>query len=150
MEKLFYTWDEQFDDTNKMCDQLEADEFIPDVVVGISRGGLIPGVMISHKLEIPFKPVHASTRDFPHWENYLPKPKDEKLFFNSDSDALIAKGLVTLIASIYSDEKAEDIVSNEIDLMEEFELGVILSPARRNGAYSMLKTIKEYAKKLVT
>ena len=45
MEKLFYTWDEQFDDTNKMCDQLEADEFIPDVVVGISRGGLIPGVM---------------------------------------------------------------------------------------------------------
>ena len=65
-------------------------------------------------------------------------------------DALIAKGLVTLIASIYSDEKAEDIVSNEIDLMEEFELGVILSPARRNGAYSMLKTIKEYAKKLIT
>ena len=54
MEKLFYTWDEQFDDTNIMCDQLEADEFIPDVVVGISRGGLIPGVMISHKLEIPF------------------------------------------------------------------------------------------------
>ena len=55
-----------------------------------------------------------------------------------------------MIASIYSDEKAEDIVSNEIDLMEEFELGVILSPARRNGAYSMLKTIKEYAKKLIT
>ena len=79
MEKLFYTWDEQFDDTNIMCDQLEADEFIPDVVVGISRGGLIPGVMISHKLEIPFKPVHASTRDFPHWENYLPRPKDEKV-----------------------------------------------------------------------
>ena len=40
MEKLFYTWDEQFDDTNKMCDQLEADEFIPDVVVGISRGAV--------------------------------------------------------------------------------------------------------------
>ena len=80
----------------------------------------------------------------------VPEEKDEKLFFNSDSDALIAKGLVTLIASIYSDEKAEDIVSSEIDLMEEFELGVILSPARRNGAYSMLKTIKEYAKNLVS
>lgn len=79
----------------------------------------------------------------------VPEEKDEN-FFNSDSDALIAKGLVTLIASIYSDEKAEDIVSSEIDLMEEFELGVILSPARRNGAYSMLKTIKEYAKNLVS
>ena len=80
----------------------------------------------------------------------VPEEKDEKLFFNSDSDALIAKGLVTLIASIYSDEKAEDIVSSDIDLMEEFELGVILSPARRNGAYSMLKTIKEYAKNLIS
>ena len=80
----------------------------------------------------------------------VPEEKDEKLFFNSDSDALIAKGLVTLIASIYSDEKAEDIVSADIDLMEEFELGVILSPARRNGAYSMLKTIKEYAKNLIS
>ena len=57
---------------------------------------------------------------------------------------------MTLIASIYSNEKAEDIVSSEIDIMEEFELGVILSPARRNGAYSMLKTIKEYAKNLIS
>ena len=66
----------------------------------------------------------------------------------SDSDALIAKGLVTLIASIYSDETPEDIVSSEVDLMEEFELGVILSPARRNGAFNMLKMIKDYASKL--
>ena len=46
-------------------------------------------------------------------------------------------------------ETAEEIASSEIDLMEEFDLGVILSPARRNGAYSMLKTIKEYAKNLI-
>ena len=79
----------------------------------------------------------------------VPEQKDEKLHFLSDSDALISKGLVTLIASIYSDETAEEIANSEVDLMEEFDLGVILSPARRNGAYSMLKTIKEYAKKLV-
>ena len=79
----------------------------------------------------------------------VPEEKEEKLHFLSDSDALISKGLVTLIASIYSDETAEEISSSEIDLMEEFDLGVILSPARRNGAYSMLKTIKEYAKNLI-
>ena len=78
----------------------------------------------------------------------VPEEREEKLHFSSDSDALIAKGLVTLIASIYSDESAQDIASSEIDLMEEFELGVILSPARRNGAFSMLKTIKEFSKKL--
>ena len=78
----------------------------------------------------------------------VPEEKDNKLYFKSDSDALIAKGLVTLIASIYSDEAPKDIVNSEIDLMEEFELGVILSPARRNGAFSMLKTIKEFSQKL--
>ena len=78
----------------------------------------------------------------------VPEEKDSKLYFKSDSDALIAKGLVTLIASIYSDETPIDIVNSEIDLMEEFELGVILSPARRNGAFSMLKTIREFSHKL--
>ena len=78
----------------------------------------------------------------------VPEEKDSKLYFKSDSDALIAKGLVTLIASIYSDETPIDIVNSDIDLMEEFELGVILSPARRNGAFSMLKTIREFSQKL--
>ena len=78
----------------------------------------------------------------------VPEEKDSKLYYKSDSDALIAKGLVTLIASIYSDETPIDIVNSEIDLMEEFELGVILSPARRNGAFSMLKTIREFSQKL--
>ena len=78
----------------------------------------------------------------------VPEQKEEKLHFLSDSDALISKGLVTLIASIYSDETPEDIISSEVDLMEEFELGVILSPARRNGAFNMLKMIKDYASKL--
>lgn len=78
----------------------------------------------------------------------VPEEKKDKLYFKSDSDALIAKGLVTLIASIYSNEAPEDIANSKIDLMEEFELGVILSPARRNGAFSMLKTIKEFSKKL--
>ena len=78
----------------------------------------------------------------------VPEEKNDKLFFKSDSDALIAKGLVTLIASIYSDQTADEIANSKIDLMEEFELGVILSPARRNGAFSMLKTIKEFSQKL--
>ena len=78
----------------------------------------------------------------------VPEEKKDKLYFKSDSDALIAKGLVTLIASIYSTEAPKDIANSKIDLMEEFELGVILSPARRNGAFSMLKTIKEFSQKL--
>ena len=50
----------------------------------------------------------------------VPEEKDNKLYFKSDSDALIAKGLVTLIASIYSDEAPKDNLNSQIDLMEEF------------------------------
>ena len=79
----------------------------------------------------------------------VPEEKEDKIFFKSDSDALIAKGLVTLITSIYSNETAKDITNSKIDLMDEFELVVLLSPARRNGAFSMLRTIKEFASKLI-
>lgn len=84
MEKLNYTWEQQFKDTEIICTQIEKDNFNPDVIVGISRGGLIPGVMMSHKLNVPFKPVHASTRDFPHWGNYLPMPKDKSILIVDD------------------------------------------------------------------
>ena len=53
MEKLIYTWKEQVEDTLKICNKIEKDNFTPDVIVGVSRGGLIPGVMMSHKLGIP-------------------------------------------------------------------------------------------------
>ena len=97
MEKLIYTWEQQIDDTNLICAKIEADGFKPDVIVGISRGGLIPGVMISHKLNIPFKPVHASTRDFPHWENYLPKSNDSKVLIVADICVGSSLGLYILI-----------------------------------------------------
>ncbi len=78
----------------------------------------------------------------------VPEEKDNYLNFLCDSDALIAKGLVNMITDIYSGETAQAINNSEIDLMKEFDLGVILSPARRNGAFNMLKKIKEYAKGL--
>ena len=78
----------------------------------------------------------------------VPEEKSGCLNFLCDSDALIAKGLVYIITEIYSGETPEAINESEIDLMEEFDLGVILSPARRNGAFNMLKKIKDYAKEL--
>ena len=57
----------------------------------------------------------------------VPEEKDNYLNFLCDSDALIAKGLVYIITEIYSGETPEAINESEIDLMEEFDLGVILS-----------------------
>ena len=60
-------------DVNTLCRDITLDKFDPQVIVGLSRGGLTPGVMMVHWLQKPFKPVKASLRDFPDWEDYLQK-----------------------------------------------------------------------------
>ena len=76
----------------------------------------------------------------------VPKLDDGKLNYLCDSDAMIVKGTVTLVSDIYSGSTAQEILANDKNLMEELDLGNILSMNRRNGAYNMLLTVKEHAK----
>ena len=75
--KLWYSWEEMRRDVNVLARDLVMDNFVPNVIVGLSRGGLTPGVMLSHWFNKPFKPVKSSLRDYPQWEDYLPRPTDE-------------------------------------------------------------------------
>ena len=84
MKKLWYDWKEMRRDVNTLCREIVLDKFDPEVVVGISRGGLLPGVMMSHWLNKPFKPIKASLRDFPEWEDYLPRKTDERVLIVDD------------------------------------------------------------------
>lgn len=47
----------------EICRQISKDNWKPDYIVGISRGGLLPAVMISHYFNIPMKPLQVSLRD---------------------------------------------------------------------------------------
>ena len=82
--KLWYKWNEMRRDVNTLCREILLDGFNPEVIVGLSRGGLPPGVMMSHWMQKPFKPVKASLRDFPEWEDYLPKKTDERVLIVDD------------------------------------------------------------------
>ena len=84
MTKLWYKWNEMRRDVNTICREILLDGFNPEVIVGLSRGGLTPGVMMSHWMQKPFKPVKASLRDFPEWEDYLPKKTDERVLIVDD------------------------------------------------------------------
>ena len=84
MNKLWYSWEEMRRDVNVLARDIVLDKFDPQVIVGISRGGLTPGVMLSHWFKKPFKPVKSSLRDFPEWEDYLPKPTDERVLIVDD------------------------------------------------------------------
>ena len=76
----------------------------------------------------------------------VPHFVDDKIYFSADSAALISKGMVCIIADVYSGFRAQDI--NEFD-QKEFEkmnLSSLLTPGRNNGVHSMLKKVKFYAK----
>ena len=81
---IWYKWDEMRKDVNSLIRTVVLDKFTPEVIVGISRGGLTPGVMISHWFQKPFKPIKASIRDFPEWEDYLPRKTDRKILIVDD------------------------------------------------------------------
>ena len=53
MNKLWYTWQEMCLDVNQLCRDVVLDKFEPDAIVGLSRGGLTPGVMVSHWFKKP-------------------------------------------------------------------------------------------------
>jgi hypoxanthine phosphoribosyltransferase len=82
--KIWYKWKEVQRDVNTLCREIVLDKFDPDVIVGLSRGGLTPGVMMSHWMEKPFKSIKASLRDFPEWEDYLPRKTDERVLIVDD------------------------------------------------------------------
>jgi hypoxanthine phosphoribosyltransferase len=82
--KIWYKWKEVQRDVNTLCREIVLDKFDPDVIVGLSRGGLTPGVMMSHWMEKPFKSIKASLRDFLEWEDYLPRKTDERVLIVDD------------------------------------------------------------------
>jgi len=84
MKKLWYDWKEMRRDVNTLCRDIVLAKFDPDVIVGVSRGGLLPGVMMSHWMKKPFKPIKAALRDFPEWEDYLPRKTDKRVLIVDD------------------------------------------------------------------
>ena len=73
--------------------------------------------------------------------------KDDRptLHFIADSDALISKGLVCMLADIFSESTPKEILDFERKDLEDLRLDILLTPGRRNGAHNMLQKIREYA-----
>lgn len=71
-------------------------------------------------------------------------PQDGKLFFLGDSDALIVKGLVSLLLKVFSGQKPEDIAQSNLFFLEKIGLQQHLSMTRTNGLAAMIKQMKTY------
>lgn len=70
---------------------------------------------------------------------------DGKVHFRAESDALIVKGIVSLLIKVYSDRTPEEILDNEPYFVEAIGLKEHLSPTRSNGLLAMIKQMRLYA-----
>ena len=77
----------------------------------------------------------------------IPHFVEDKIYFTADSAALISKGMVCIIADVYSGSSAQDIREFDQKEFDKMNLSVLLTPGRNNGVHSMLKKVKFYAKK---
>ena len=80
------------------------------------------------------------------WLDY--ELKDGKLHFRADSDAIITKGIISLLISVYSGRTPAEIAADDFGFIDRIGLKENLSPTRANGLVSMIETIKNAAKEM--
>ena len=71
--------------------------------------------------------------------------KENKVFFTADSDAIITKGLVSMVIRVLSNHTPEEIVHSDLYFVDKIGLKEHLSVTRSNGLVSMIKQMKMYA-----
>ena len=71
--------------------------------------------------------------------------KDGVIVFRADSDAIITKGIISMLISVYSGRSAAEIAEDDFSFVDRLGLKENLSPTRANGLVSMLVTIRTIA-----
>ena len=70
----------------------------------------------------------------------------DRLFFRADSDAIITKGIISLLIGVYSGRTAAEIAADDFAFVDKLGLRENLSPTRANGLASMIETLRQIAK----
>ena len=71
--------------------------------------------------------------------------EDGKIMFTADSDAIITKGIVSLLIRVFSGQPPQAIMDANLDFIDQIGLKENLSPTRSNGLLAMVKQMKMYA-----
>ena len=125
--------DEIIDDFEVFSDWMDKYEYI------IQLGKELP--LIDEQYKIDSNLIKGcQSRVWLHAEN-----KNGKVFFTADSDAIITKGLISMVVKVLSGHQAKDIADSNLYFIEKIGLSSHLSPTRSNGLLAMVKQIKSYA-----
>ncbi len=76
----------------------------------------------------------------------IPHIKDDKLYFEGDSDAIIVRGIIAIVFEIFKDKSAQEILDIDVEeIFDKMGLREHITPNRRSGMLSMVDKIKYYA-----
>lgn len=70
---------------------------------------------------------------------------DGHVHYTADSDAIIVKGIISLLISVLNDHTPQEILDADLHFIDAIGLGEHLSPTRSNGLLAMVKQMKLYA-----
>jgi cysteine desulfuration protein SufE len=77
---------------------------------------------------------------------FVPSKKDQRLYFEADSDAMIVRGLISLLLRVYSGRTPQEIMNTPANFFDAIDLGSHLSGNRANGLASMVQHIRSFAR----
>jgi cysteine desulfuration protein SufE len=71
--------------------------------------------------------------------------REGKLYYEADSDAVIVKGLISMLIRVLSGRSADEILDARLDFIREIGMTTHLAQTRSNGLLNMVKQMKHYA-----
>lgn len=71
--------------------------------------------------------------------------KDGRIFFKAESDAVIVKGLISMLIRVLSGHTPDEILTAKLDFIQQIGMTTHLAQTRSNGLLSMVKQMKNYA-----
>jgi cysteine desulfuration protein SufE len=71
--------------------------------------------------------------------------EDGRVYFKADSDAVIVKGLISMLIRVLSGHTPDEIIETKLGFIQEIGMTTHLAQTRSNGLLSMVKQMKSYA-----
>jgi cysteine desulfuration protein SufE len=71
--------------------------------------------------------------------------KDGKIFYKAESDAVIVKGLISMLIRVLSGQTPDDIIQAKLNFIHEIGMTTHLAQTRSNGLLAMVKQMKNFA-----
>ncbi|MBD5266521.1 MAG: SufE family protein [Duncaniella sp.] len=126
---------------NDIVDEFsEVDDWMDRYAMIIDLGNNLPE--IAEKYKTPDHLIEGCQSRV--WLNAELTPEG-KVHYTADSDAIIVKGIISLLIQVLNDQTPDDILKADLHFIDDIGLSEHLSPTRSNGLLAMVKQMRLYA-----